>query len=128
MINLYCNGFLMAEEKDLIKLGSIDEYLDLLHGKNEYSYDEERWTEEVGLLSDDEEHEVDDAWDLGHDLYIARALNRITQKQLSEQIGISISTIAKLEKGLFPRKKGQRIHVQERNKMIVEEYVNNNLE
>lgn len=127
MKNLYCNGFLVAEEKDFIKLSSIDEYLDLLHGKNEYSYAGERWIEEVGLLSDDEEHEVDDAWDLGHDLYIARALNRLTQKQLPEQIGISISTIAKLEKGLFPRKKGQRIHVQERNKVVVEEYVNNNL-
>ncbi len=127
MKNLYCNGFLMAEEKDLTKLGSIDEYLDLLHGKNEYSCAEERWTEEVGLFSDDEEYDVDDAWDLGHDLFIARVLNRTTQKQLSEQIGISISTIAKLEKGLFPRKKGQRIHVNKRIKTAVEEYVFYNL-
>lgn len=119
----------MAEETDLIKLGSIDEYLDLLYGKNEYSYAEKRWTEEVGLLGEDEEeHEVDDAWDLGHDLLIARVFNRTTQKQLAKQIGISVSTIGKLEKGLFPRKKGERIYVQERIKKIVEKYVLENLD
>ncbi len=76
----------MTEEKDLIKLGSIDEYVDLLHGKNEYSYAEKLWTQEIDLLDDGEEHDVDDAWDLGHDLLIARVFNRITQKQLSKQI------------------------------------------
>lgn len=118
----------MEEEKDLIKFGSIDEYLDLLHGKNEYSYAEKRWTEEVGLLGDGEEHDVHDAWDLGHDLLIARVFNRTTQKQLAKQIGISVSTIVKLEKGLFPRKEGERIRVQEKIKKIVEKYVFENLD
>ncbi|MDQ0244962.1 hypothetical protein J2S09_002533 [Bacillus fengqiuensis] len=44
--------------------GSINEYLDLLHGKNEYSDAEERWTDDIDLCISDGEDNIEDAWDL----------------------------------------------------------------
>lgn len=86
----YCNEFWTENDKEM-------------------SYVEERGINHLQARKDEEdEEELQAVCDLGFDLLLTRSERRMSQKELAEKLGLSISTIARLEKAflLNPKETG----------------------
>lgn len=88
----YYRGFFYETEDELREKLPYDEYHDFVFEKREEELrrDELIWVEDV----------YDDYSTLSMDMYVMRSAEGLTQKEFAEKLGISVSTLSKVEIGL----------------------------